>query len=69
MTEEKELDEAALKIFNSFRQAYQDKGWTQKHVAELVGENPQQVNRALRGLDNTPKSKEIRNKAREILGI
>lgn len=69
MTEEAMLDKVSHDLFNVFRNAYQEKGWTQKYVAELLGINPQQFNRAIRGLDNTPKAKEIRNRARDVLGI
>ncbi|BDZ30590.1 transcriptional regulator [Lactiplantibacillus sp. WILCCON 0030] len=69
MTEEAMLDSVSRKLFKTFRDAYQDKGWTQKYVAELLDINPQQFNRAIRGLDNTPKAKLIREKARDLLGI
>lgn len=69
MTEEMMLDTVSKKLFKTFRDAYQDKGWTQKYVAELLSINPQQFNRAIRGLDNTPKAKIIRAKARDLLGI
>lgn len=70
MTDEDELDLVTRKIFNKYRDAYQSRGWSQKYLSNLVGDvNVQQFNRAIRATDNTPRAKEIRKRAREILDI
>ena len=69
MTEETLLDQQAIKMFNRFRSAYQKRGWTQVHLAQVLDVNISQLNRALRGTENTPKAKEIRSKARKLLNI
>lgn len=69
MTElETDLELQAKKTERAIKIALLDRGWTQKKLAELIGENKAQVNRAIRG-DVTPKSKAIRRKIIEILNI
>lgn len=45
-----------------------ERGWTQKKLADLIGENTSMVNRAIKG-DTTPRSIEIRSKIFEVLNL
>ena len=44
------------------------RGWTQKKLSDLIGENRAMVNRAIKG-DTTPRSIEIRSKIFEVLNL
>ena len=65
---ETDLKQKALETTKTIKIALMDRGWTQKHLAELMKENVSEVNRAIKG-DMTPKSKEIRKKIYEVLNI
>ena len=45
-----------------------ERGWTQKKLSDLIGENRAMVNRAIKG-DTTPRSIEIRSKIFEVLNL
>lgn len=62
------LKQQTIETTKIIKVALMDRGWTQKHLAELIKENKAQVNRAIKG-DMTPKSVEIRKKIYEVLGI
>ena len=62
------LEHDIKEIPKKIKLALLNKGWTQKHLADLIGENRTQLNRAING-EMTPKAKEIRQKIYEILDI
>ena len=63
---ETDLRQQMLETTKTIKIALMDRGWTQKHLAELIKENKSQVNRAIKG-DMTPKSVEIWHKIYEVL--
>lgn len=65
---EEALEETKKKVERKIKFALLDRGMTQKQLSDLINENRQQVNRAIKG-DTTPKSKEIRNKIYQLFNI
>lgn len=62
------LEETKKEVERKIKFALLDRGMTQKQLSDLINENRQQVNRAIKG-DTTPKSKEIRNKIYQLFNI
>jgi len=65
---EEALEETKKEVERKIKFALLDRGMTQKQLSDLINENRQQVNRAIKG-DTTPKSKEIRNKIYQLFNI
>lgn len=65
---EEALEEKKKEVERKIKFALLDRGMTQKQLSDLINENRQQVNRAIKG-DTTPKSKEIRNKIYQLFNI
>lgn len=65
---EEALEESKRKIEKTIKFALLNRGMTQKQLSDLIKENRQQVNRAIKG-DTAPKSKEIREKIYQILDL
>ena len=65
---EEALEETKKEVERKIKFALLDRGMTQKQLSDLIKENRQQVNRAIKG-DTTPKSKEIRNKIYQLFNI
>lgn len=68
MSIEEALEETKKEVERKIKFALLDRGMTQKQLSDLINENRQQVNRAIKG-DTTPKSKEIRNKIYQLFNI
>ena len=67
-TIEEALEETKKEVERKIKFALLDRGMTQKQLSDLIKENRQQVNRAIKG-DTTPKSKEIRDKIYQLFNI
>lgn len=67
MTEEK-LISGAKAITSKIKIGLYERGMSQVELSELIGEGPQQVNRAIHA-DMSPKSVEIRQKIYKVLDI
>lgn len=65
---EEALEETKKEVERKIKFALLDRGMTQKQLSDLIKENRQQVNRAIKG-DTTPKSKEIRDKIYQLFNI
>lgn len=65
---EEALVESRKNLEKKIKIALLDRGMTQKELSKLIKENPQQVNRAIKG-DSAPKSIELRKKIYQILNI
>lgn len=65
---EEALEESKKKVEKTIKFALLNRGMTQKQLSDLIKENRQQVNRAIKG-DTTPKSKEIREKIYQVLDL
>lgn len=65
---EEALEETKKEVERKIKFALLDRGMTQKQLSDLINENRQQVNRAIKG-DTTPKSKEIRDKIYQLFNI
>lgn len=65
---EETLEETKKEVERKIKFALLDRGMTQKQLSDLIKENRQQVNRAIKG-DTTPKSKEIRDKIYQLFNI
>lgn len=65
---EETLVAGAKEIKNKIKVALIEHDMKQTELADLMNENPQQLNRAIAG-DMTPKSLEIRKRVYKILGI
>ncbi|HIY91855.1 MAG TPA: helix-turn-helix domain-containing protein [Candidatus Companilactobacillus pullicola] len=65
---EEALEETKKEVERKIKFALLDRGMTQKQLSDLIKENRQQVNSAIKG-DTTPKSKEIRNKIYQLFNI
>lgn len=65
---EEALEESKKEVERKIKFALLDRGMTQKQLSDLIKENRQQVNRAIKG-DTTPKSKEIRDKIYQLFNI
>ena len=65
---EEALEETKKEVERKIKFALPDRGMTQKQLSDLIKENRQQVNRAIKG-DTTPKSKEIRDKIYQLFNI
>ena len=65
---EEALEETKKEVERKIKFALLDRGMTQKQFSDLIKENRQQVNRAIKG-DTTPKSKEIRDKIYQLFNI
>lgn len=65
---EEALEETKKEVERKIKFALLDRGMTQKQLSDLINENRQQVNRAIKG-DTTPKSREIRNKIYQLFNI
>lgn len=65
---EETLVAGAKEIKNKIKVALIEHDMKQTELADLLDENPQQLNRAIAG-DMTPKSLEIRKRVYKILGI
>ena len=65
---EEALAESRKNLEKKIKIALLDRGMTQKELSKLIKENPQQVNRAIKG-DSAPKSIELRKKIYQILNL
>lgn len=65
---EQQLVEYAHKVESIIKIALLNKGMSQRELADLIHENPTQLNRAIKG-DMTPKSRELRKKIEKVLDI
>lgn len=65
---EQTLARNAENLVFEFKIALMKRQMTQRVLAEFVGTDPQQLNRAIHG-DTSPKAQVIRKKAAKILGI
>lgn len=65
---EEKLDNATSQVERAIKVALLDRNMTQRELSNLIGENRQQVNRAIKG-DTAPRSKEIRKKIYRVLQI
>ena len=65
---EEALEETKKEVERKIKFALLDRGMTQKQLSDLIKENRQQVNRAIKG-DTTPKSKGIRDKIYQLFNI
>lgn len=68
MSEEQTLERTQRQIEKKIKFALLDRGMTQVELAKLISENPQQLNRAIKG-DMSPKSLSLRQKIYKVLGM
>lgn len=62
------LAEASKAMERKIKIALLERNMTQRELSRLIKENPQQVNRAIKG-DTAPKSKELREKICTVLNL
>lgn len=62
------LEQSALKIEEQIKLKLLERHMSQKELSDLIKENPQQVNRAIKGWTN-PKSITIRKKIYRVLDM
>lgn len=62
------LAEASKAMERKIKIALLERNMTQRELSRLIKENPQQVNRAIKG-DMAPKSKELRAKICTLLNL
>ncbi len=65
---EQQFMEYAHQIETSIKVKLLERNMTQKELSELIGENPVQVNKAVKG-DTSPKSQRIREKIGKVLNL
>lgn len=65
---EQQLTELVHKVESDIKTALLKKHMTQVELADLIGENRQQVNRAIKG-DISPKARKIRSKIAKVLNL
>ncbi|GEO64429.1 MULTISPECIES: helix-turn-helix domain-containing protein [Companilactobacillus] len=65
---EQQLTELVYRVESDIKTALLKKHMTQVELADLIGENRQQVNRAIKG-DVSPKAREIRSKIAKVLDL
>lgn len=68
MPVEQALEQSAAAVEKKIKLRLIERSMSQVELAELIKENPQSVNRAIKGWTN-PKSVEIRKKIYRVLGI
>lgn len=68
MPTEEVFETAQKEIEKKIKVALLERGMTQKQLSDLLKENRQQVNRAIKG-DTTPKSAELRRKIYQVLNL
>lgn len=68
MTTEEALTEASKAMERNIKIALLNRNMTQRELSQLIKENPQQVNRAIKG-DITPKSRVLRKKICKVLNL
>lgn len=65
---EREYEDAVEHVKTSFKIAMLENGYSQRHLAKMIGVNEAQISRAING-DMQPKSKLIRQTLRKILNM
>ncbi|MEY8295006.1 helix-turn-helix domain-containing protein [Limosilactobacillus caviae] len=68
MPVENELEKATANVEKQIKIRLLERDMTQTELASLIGENPQQVNRAIKG-NSAPRSVEIRKKIYRVLDM
>lgn len=68
MPVEEALEKSKKEVEKKIKFALLDRSMTQKQLSDLLKENRQQINRAIKG-DTTPKSKELRRKIYKVLNL
>lgn len=62
------LAESSKAMERKIKIALLERNMTQRELSRLIKENPQQVNRAIKG-DTAPKSRELRDKIYKVLNL
>lgn len=68
MPVEQALEQSAATVEKKIKLRLIERGMSQVELSDLIKENPQSVNRAIKGWTN-PKSIEIRKKIYRVLGM